>query len=57
VLLLYIQERDGGKMKLRDFKLEVFFGKHEFSAPYLLTQSDCASMSIKELLAYEPGSF
>lgn len=43
-------------MKLRDFKLEVFFGKHEFSAPYLLTQSDCASMSIKELLAYEPGA-
>ncbi len=43
-------------MKLRDFKLEVFFGKHEFSAPYLLTQSDCASMSMKELLAYEPGA-
>lgn len=43
-------------MKLNDFKLEVFFGKHEFSAPYLLTQSDCASMSVKELLALEPGS-
>jgi len=43
-------------MKLNDFELEVFFGKHEFSAPYLLTQSDCASMSVKELLALEPGS-
>ena len=43
-------------MKLKDFKLEVFFGKHEFTAPYLLTQSDCESMSVKELLALEPGS-
>lgn len=43
-------------MKLNDFKLEVFFGKHEFTAPYLLTQSDCESMSVKELLAYEPGA-
>ncbi len=43
-------------MKLNDFKLEVFFGKHEFTAPYLLTQSDCESMTVKELLALEPGS-
>lgn len=43
-------------MKLNDFKLEVFFGKHEFTAPYLLTQSDCESMTVKELLAYEPGA-
>lgn len=43
-------------MKLKDFKLEVFFGKHEFTAPYLLTQSDCESMSVNDLLAYEPGA-
>ncbi len=43
-------------MKIRDFKLEVFFGKYEFTAPYLLTQSDCESMTARELLAYEPGS-
>jgi len=43
-------------MKLNDFKLEVFFGKHEFSAPYLLTQSDCESMSIRELLQMEENS-
>ncbi|MCH4886981.1 aminotransferase class I/II-fold pyridoxal phosphate-dependent enzyme [Acidaminobacter sp. JC074] len=43
-------------MKINDFKLEVFFGKHEFTAPYLLTQSDCASMSIDQVLAMEPGS-
>jgi hypothetical protein len=40
-------------MKINDFKLEVFFGKHEFTAPYLLTRSDYASMSIEELLDFE----
>lgn len=43
-------------MKINDFKLEVFFGKHEFTAPYLLTQSDCESMAIEDILALEPGS-
>lgn len=43
-------------MKIKDFKLEVYFGQYEFTAPYLLTQSDCESMSTKELLALEPGS-
>ena len=37
-------------MKINDFKLEVFFNKYEFNAPYLLTQSDCQSMSINNLL-------
>lgn len=43
-------------MKINDFKLECYFGKYEFTAPYLLTQSDCESMSANELLAMEPGS-
>lgn len=43
-------------MKIRDFGLEIFFGRYEFSAPYLLAQSDCESLSIRELLALEPGS-
>lgn len=43
-------------MKIRDFKLECYFGKYEFTAPYLLTQSDCESMTIGELLAMEPGA-
>lgn len=43
-------------MKINDFKLEIFFGKHEFTAPYLLTQSDCASMTIQELLSMEEGA-
>lgn len=43
-------------MKINDFKLEVYFGKYEFSAPYLLTQSDCASMTIEEILNMEEGA-
>lgn len=43
-------------MKIRDFKLECYFGLYEFTAPYLLTQSDCESMRAEELLAMEPGS-
>jgi aspartate/methionine/tyrosine aminotransferase len=40
-------------MKLNNFKLEVYFGKYEFTAPYLLTQSDCESMTLAQLLNYE----
>jgi len=43
-------------MKLRNFQLEVFFEQYEFSAPYLLTQSDCETMSITSLLEMDPGS-
>ncbi len=43
-------------MKINDFKLECYFGLYEFTAPYLLTQSDCESMSTKELLSLEPGA-
>lgn len=43
-------------MKISDFKLECYFGKYEFSAPYLLTQSDCESMHAEDLLAMEPGA-
>lgn len=43
-------------MKLNDFKLECYFGQYEFTAPYLLTQSDCESMTTNELLSLEPGA-
>lgn len=43
-------------MKIKDFKLECYFGLYEFTAPYLLTQSDCESMRTDELLAMEPGA-
>lgn len=42
-------------MNIRDFKLECYFGKYEFTAPYLLTQSDCESMTTRELLSLEEG--
>lgn len=41
-------------MKLPPFKLERHFAKYEFSVPYLLSTSDCESISIQELLAFEP---
>lgn len=43
-------------MKPNDFELECYFGKYEFTAPYLLAQSDCEAMSTRELLAMEPGA-
>ena len=38
-------------MQMKPFKLECYFGLYEFTAPYLLTQSDCESMTAAELLA------
>ena len=43
-------------MKLKDFSLECYFGKYEFTAPYLLAQSDCEAMTTRELLALEQGA-
>ena len=40
-------------MNLPDFKLERFFAKHEFTATHLLCSSDCESMSVADLLAFE----
>lgn len=43
-------------MKLPAFKLERFFAKYEFKAPYLLASSDCEAMKIEELLSLEPDA-
>lgn len=43
-------------MKINEFKLERFFAKYEFTAPYLLCSSDCESWTIEELLSMEEGS-
>ncbi|ERI11043.1 putative transaminase [Aneurinibacillus aneurinilyticus ATCC 12856] len=43
-------------MRLKDFKLEVYFNQYEFTAPYLLTQSDCESMTIQDLMSFESGA-
>ena len=37
-------------MKIRDFQLERYFARYEFSAKYLLSPSDCESRSVGELL-------
>ena len=37
-------------MKISPFKLERYFDKHEFTAPYLLSSSDCEPLLLNELL-------
>jgi aspartate/methionine/tyrosine aminotransferase len=41
-------------MQLRPFRIEQYYGKHEFTAPYMLSSSDCESWTIGDLLALEP---
>lgn len=38
-------------MQLPAFKLEEYFAKHEFTAPYMLSASDCESHGLGELIA------
>lgn len=43
-------------MNIRPFFLERFFARYEFKARYLLSSSDCESLSVGDLLAMEPES-
>ena len=43
-------------MQIPEFKLERYFARYEFSAPYLLCCSDCESFSVSEILEMEPGA-
>jgi aspartate/methionine/tyrosine aminotransferase len=43
-------------MHIQPFRIEQYFGKHEFTAKYLLSSSDAESRTIKELLDLEPGA-
>ena len=43
-------------MNLPPFKLERYFAKYEFNTEFLLCSSDCESMSVADLLAFEPGA-
>jgi aspartate/methionine/tyrosine aminotransferase len=43
-------------MQLTPFKLERYFARYEFKAKYLLCSSDCESLSVGDLLAFEPGA-
>jgi aspartate/methionine/tyrosine aminotransferase len=38
-------------MRIEPFQLERFFARHEFTARYLLSPSDCETLSLRELLA------
>jgi aspartate/methionine/tyrosine aminotransferase len=38
-------------MKIKPFELERYFAKYEFSAPYLLSCSDCEPLKMNDLLA------
>ncbi|HEY5095194.1 MAG TPA: aminotransferase class I/II-fold pyridoxal phosphate-dependent enzyme [Candidatus Eremiobacteraceae bacterium] len=40
-------------MTLAPFKLERYFARYEFAAPYLLCTSDCEALSLAELLGLE----
>jgi aspartate/methionine/tyrosine aminotransferase len=43
-------------MKLRPFRIEHFYARHEFTARYMLSSSDAESWSVRELLALEPDA-
>ncbi|MDQ2817270.1 MAG: aminotransferase class I/II-fold pyridoxal phosphate-dependent enzyme [Candidatus Eremiobacteraeota bacterium] len=43
-------------MRIAPFKLERFFARHEFSAPYLLCASDCESVSLRAILELDPAA-
>jgi len=43
-------------MRLPPFKLERYFAKYEFNVKYLLCSSDCESMTVAELLSFEPSA-
>ncbi|MBM4042323.1 MAG: aminotransferase class I/II-fold pyridoxal phosphate-dependent enzyme [Planctomycetes bacterium] len=43
-------------MRIEPFKLERYFAQHEFTTKHVLCASDCESLSVGELLAFEPGS-
>jgi len=42
-------------MQISPFKLERYFARYEFKAPYLLSASDCEALSLNELLSMIHG--
>ena len=42
-------------MQISPFKLERYFARYEFTAPYLLSASDCEALSLNELLSMIHG--
>jgi aspartate/methionine/tyrosine aminotransferase len=43
-------------MRLPPFSLERWFARHEFNVRHLLCASDCETMSVDDLVRFEPGS-
>jgi aspartate/methionine/tyrosine aminotransferase len=43
-------------MRLSPFKLERYFAAYEFKVQHLLCGSDCESLTVRDLLALEPGA-
>jgi aspartate/methionine/tyrosine aminotransferase len=43
-------------MRIEAFALERYFGTYEFSVEHTLCSSDCETLSIRELLDFEPGA-
>lgn len=43
-------------MRVKPFRIENYFAKHEFSAKYLLGSSDAESQTIRDVLDLEPGA-
>ena len=41
-------------MQITPFKLERYFARYEFNVKYLLCSSDCESLSVSDLLVFEP---
>lgn len=39
-------------MKINEFKLERYFAKHEFTARYLLSSSDCDGFAVNDILSH-----
>jgi aspartate/methionine/tyrosine aminotransferase len=52
----FLRFRSSDAMQPNPFKLERYFARHEFTARHLLCSSDPESMSVGELLAYEPDA-
>jgi aspartate/methionine/tyrosine aminotransferase len=43
-------------MQISPFRIERYFARYEFNVDYVLCGSDCESMAIKDLLAFEPDA-
>ena len=43
-------------MELAPFRIEHYYGRHEFTAELMLSSSDAETVTVGDLLALEPGA-